>query len=91
MLLNIFIWIFITRLQKRIGCEPSEEQLAISLKMSCAELRSINLECSLAREKLTMSNVRLVMSVAHRYNNMGAEMADLVQVSPTFSHCDLLD
>ncbi|CAM8941419.1 unnamed protein product [Rhodiola kirilowii] len=68
-----------SRLQKRIGCEPSEEQLAISLKMSCAELRSIYLECSLAREKLTMSNVRLVMSIAQRYNNMGAEMADLVQ------------
>lgn len=28
-----------------------------------------------------MSNVRLVMSIAQRYDNMGAEMSDLVQVS----------
>lgn len=27
-----------------------------------------------------MSNVRLVMSIAQRYDNMGAEMADLIQV-----------
>lgn len=38
------------------------------------------MECNLAREKLAMSNVRLVMSIAQRYDNMGAEMSDLVQV-----------
>jgi RNA polymerase primary sigma factor len=27
-----------------------------------------------------MSNVRLVYSIAQRYDNLGAEMADLVQV-----------
>lgn len=69
-----------SRLKERLGCEPSEEQLAISLKISRAELRSRVIECSLAREKLAMSNVRLVMSIAQRYDNMGAEMADLVQV-----------
>lgn len=68
------------RLKQRLGCEPSEDQLAISLKISRAELRSRMMESSLAREKLAMSNVRLVMSIAQRYDNMGAEMADLVQV-----------
>lgn len=68
------------RLKERLGCEPSEDQLAISLKISRAELRSRVMECSLAREKLAMSNVRLVMSIAQKYDNMGAEMADLVQV-----------
>ncbi|KAG6605170.1 RNA polymerase sigma factor sigA [Cucurbita argyrosperma subsp. argyrosperma] len=68
-----------TRLKERLRCEPSEEQLAISLEISRAELRSRVMECSLAREKLAMSNVRLVMSIAQRYDNMGAEMADLVQ------------
>lgn len=68
-----------TRLKERLGCEPSEDQLAISLKISRAELRSRVMECSLAREKLAMSNVRLVMSIAQKYDNMGAEMADLVQ------------
>ncbi|KAJ7949928.1 RNA polymerase sigma factor [Quillaja saponaria] len=68
-----------SRLKEKIGCEPSDDQLATSLSISCTELRAKMIECSLAREKLTMSNVRLVMSIAQRYDNMGAEMADLVQ------------
>lgn len=68
-----------SRLKDRLGCEPSDEQLAISLKMSRAELQAWLMECHLAREKLAMSNVRLVMSIAQRYDNMGAEMSDLVQ------------
>ncbi|CAL0334276.1 unnamed protein product [Lupinus luteus] len=69
------------RLKERLGCEPSDDQIASSLKISCAELREKMIECSLARERLTMSNVRLVMSIAQRYDNLGAEMADLVQVN----------
>ncbi|KAJ1411939.1 Winged helix-like DNA-binding domain superfamily [Sesbania bispinosa] len=68
-----------SRLKERLGCEPSDDQVATSLKISRAELRAKMIECSLAREKLAMSNVRLVMSIAQRYDNMGAEMADLVQ------------
>ncbi|KAH1105755.1 hypothetical protein J1N35_009523 [Gossypium stocksii] len=67
------------RLKERLGCDPSDEQLATSLKISRAELRSMLIECSLARDKLAMSNVRLVMSIAQRYDNMGAEMPDLIQ------------
>ncbi|XP_015079150.1 RNA polymerase sigma factor sigA-like isoform X1 [Solanum pennellii] len=66
-------------LKERLGCEPSDDQLAVSLKMSLADLRSTLMECSLAREKLAMSNVRLVMSIAQRYDSMGTEMADLIQ------------
>ncbi|XP_057766933.1 RNA polymerase sigma factor sigA [Salvia miltiorrhiza] len=67
------------RLKQRLGCEPSDEQLASSLRMSRANLQSKMIECSLAREKLAMSNIRLVMSIAQRYDNMGAEMPDLIQ------------
>lgn len=70
----------ISRLKERFGFEPSDDQLATSLKISRTELQSKLIECSLAREKLAMSNVRLVMSIAQRYDNMGAEMSDLVQV-----------
>ncbi|KAE9593476.1 hypothetical protein Lal_00028682 [Lupinus albus] len=66
-------------LKERLGCEPSDDQIASSLKISCAELRAKMIECSFARERLTMSNVRLVMSIAQKYDNLGAEMADLVQ------------
>ncbi|XP_015164353.1 LOW QUALITY PROTEIN: RNA polymerase sigma factor sigA [Solanum tuberosum] len=68
-----------SRLKDRLGCEPSDDQLALSLKMPRTDLQSTLIECSLARERLSMSNVRLVMSIAQRYDNMGAEMADLVQ------------
>ncbi|KAL3374149.1 hypothetical protein AABB24_005890 [Solanum stoloniferum] len=68
-----------SRLKERLGCEPSDDQLALSLKMSRIDLQSTLIECSLARERLSMSNVRLVMSIAQRYDNMGAEMADLIQ------------
>ncbi|CAK9162285.1 unnamed protein product [Ilex paraguariensis] len=44
-----------SRLKGRLGCEPSEEQLARSLRMSRADLQSTLIECSLAREKLAMS------------------------------------
>ncbi|KAK3229464.1 hypothetical protein Dsin_001345 [Dipteronia sinensis] len=67
------------RLKERLGCEPSDEQIAASLRISRPELQSLLIESSLAREKLVMSNVRLVMSIAQRYDNMGADMADLVQ------------
>ncbi|KAI8565310.1 hypothetical protein RHMOL_Rhmol03G0249200 [Rhododendron molle] len=68
-----------SRLKERLGSEPLEEQLASSLGISRTELRSKWIESSLALDKLAMSNVRLVMSIAQRYDNMGVEMADLIQ------------
>ncbi|KAF5735292.1 putative RNA polymerase sigma factor rpoD [Tripterygium wilfordii] len=68
-----------SRLKERLGTDPTDEQLATSLRISRSELQSKLMECSLAREKLAMSNVRLVLSIAQRYENMGAEMGDLVQ------------
>ncbi|KAM0042952.1 putative RNA polymerase sigma-70 region 3, RNA polymerase sigma-70 region 2 [Helianthus debilis subsp. tardiflorus] len=70
------------RLEERkssLGSEPSEVQLAASMKISRAELKIIQIECKLAREKLTISNIRLVMSVAQKYANMGVEIGDLIQ------------
>ncbi|XP_076927890.1 RNA polymerase sigma factor sigA-like [Bidens hawaiensis] len=68
-----------SRLKKKLGYEPSEEQLATSMRISRTELRTRQIECTLARQKLTLSNVRLVMSIAQKYDNMGAQMADLIQ------------
>lgn len=67
------------RLAEKLGFEPSIKQLASSLKMPHAELQTKLIECSLAQEKLAMSNVRLVISIAQKYDHLGAEMADLVQ------------
>ncbi|XP_076914875.1 RNA polymerase sigma factor sigA-like [Bidens hawaiensis] len=68
-----------SRLKDKLGCEPSEAQLAASMKISRAELQRKQIECKLAREKLAMSNIRLVMSVAQKYANMGVEIGDLIQ------------
>ncbi|KAL8248087.1 hypothetical protein R6Q59_009303 [Mikania micrantha] len=66
-------------LKERLGSEPSEKQLADFLKISQIDLQTKQMECTLAREKLTLSNIRLVMSVAQKYKNMGADMSDLIQ------------
>ncbi|MQL98846.1 hypothetical protein Taro_031567 [Colocasia esculenta] len=68
-----------SKLKQRLGHEPSDKELSSSLRMSRFDLHSKVIEYSLAREKLAMSNVRLVMSIAQKYDNMGAEMSDLVQ------------
>lgn len=68
-----------SKLRERLGCEPSQQQLAASLRITRAEVESAILQSCLARQKLAMSNLRLVRSVAQKYDNMGAEMADLVQ------------
>nr|GMD55027.1 RNA polymerase sigma factor sigA-like [Ipomoea batatas] len=49
-----------SRLKDRLGCDPSEEQLAVSLRISRTDLKLTMIECSLAREKLAMSNGGLV-------------------------------
>ncbi|KAL5724629.1 hypothetical protein ACHQM5_007864 [Ranunculus cassubicifolius] len=68
-----------SKLKEKLGYDPSDHQLATSLRISPTELQSKLIQASLAREKLSMSNVRLVISIAKKYENMGAEMADLVQ------------
>ncbi|WOL13208.1 hypothetical protein Cni_G21977 [Canna indica] len=67
------------KLKEKLGFEPTDKQLASSLSMSHAELHIKRMEFSLATEKLAMSNIRLVMSIAQKYDNLGAEMADLIQ------------
>ncbi|XP_078179033.1 sigma factor A [Carex rostrata] len=67
------------RLKEKLGFEPSDKELAHALNISCPELKIRLLEGSLAKEKLTNSNVRLVKSIALKYDNMGADMDDLIQ------------
>ncbi|XP_066380512.1 RNA polymerase sigma factor sigA-like [Miscanthus floridulus] len=68
-----------SKLKEKLGNEPSYKQLAQSLRISAPELRARMRESFLAREMLTMSNIRLVISIAHKYDNLGVELADLIQ------------
>ncbi|XP_062191809.1 RNA polymerase sigma factor sigA-like [Phragmites australis] len=68
-----------SKLKEKLGNEPSYKQLAQSLRISPPELRTRMRESFLAREMLTMSNIRLVISIAQKYDNLGVELADLIQ------------
>lgn len=69
-----------SRLKFKLGYEPSDAQWAASKNMSVVELNAKLTESSIATEKLALSNIRLVVSIARMYRNMGIEMADLIQV-----------
>eukprot|EP00252_Welwitschia_mirabilis_P023538 TRINITY_DN667_c0_g1_i4.p2 TRINITY_DN667_c0_g1~~TRINITY_DN667_c0_g1_i4.p2 ORF type:complete len:170 (+),score=33.76 TRINITY_DN667_c0_g1_i4:2564-3073(+) len=47
--------------------------------MSLVELNATLMEYSTAKEKLKMSNIRLVLSIARKYENLGLEMGDLIR------------
>lgn len=68
-----------SRLKFKLGYEPSDAQWAASKNMSVVELNAKLTESSIATEKLALSNIRLVVSIARMYRNMGIEMADLIQ------------
>lgn len=71
---------FESRLKEKLGNEPSYKQLAQSLRIPAPELRARMRESFLAREMLAMSNTRLVISIAQKYDNLGVELPDLIQV-----------
>lgn len=68
-----------SKLKEKLGNEPSYKQMAQSLRISTPELRSRMRESFLAREVLTMSNIRLVISIAQKYDKLGVELSDLIQ------------
>ncbi|GJX67161.1 hypothetical protein Tco_0302888 [Tanacetum coccineum] len=47
------------RLKKKLGSEPSEEKLATSMRIPRTNLRTIQIECTLARQKLTLNMIHL--------------------------------
>jgi len=68
-----------SKLKEKLGNEPSYKQMAQSLRISTLQLRSRMRESFLAREVLTMSNIRLVISIAQKYDKLGVELSDLIQ------------
>nr|AKC88640.1 sigma factor [Pelargonium echinatum] len=66
-------------LKDKLGYEPSDQQLAMYLDISYNELQRKLFDSYTARDILATSNIRLVVSIAKRYENKGSDMADLVQ------------
>ncbi|KAH7405621.1 hypothetical protein KP509_15G078000 [Ceratopteris richardii] len=65
-------------LKQKLGYDPPYELWARSVNMSVEELRSMVKEGEIARDKLISSHVRLVVSVAKAYRNLGVDISDLV-------------
>lgn len=71
---------FAVRLTCDLGREPNEAEWAHCLGMSIALLKRFVREGQLAKEKLILANLRLVVSVAKRFQGNGMELMDLIQV-----------
>ncbi|KAI5074555.1 hypothetical protein GOP47_0010516 [Adiantum capillus-veneris] len=65
-------------LKKKLGYDPSYELWAQSVSMSTAELLSMVREGEIARHKMVRCHLRLVVSVARAYENLGMDVADLI-------------
>lgn len=66
-------------LQAQCGREPTVEEWAQAVGMSCRELQSCVRTGRRCREKMARSNFRLVIHVARKYEGCGLDIQDLVQ------------
>lgn len=67
------------KLSDTLGYEPSNELWAKSVKLSLREVQAKLMEADRARDYMFISNLRLVVSVANKYSNLGVNLADLIQ------------
>ncbi|MCO5551775.1 hypothetical protein L7F22_005277 [Adiantum nelumboides] len=65
-------------LKRNLGYDPSYELWAQSVKLSTEEIIQMVREGELARDKMVHSHLRLVVSVARSYENLGVDLSDLV-------------
>ena len=59
--------------------KPKVEELSKKLDLATSQIEKIRIEGQRAREKMVQGNIRLVVSVAKKYQNQGLELLDLVQ------------
>ena len=72
------------RLKRKLGYDPSYETLAQSVQVSTPELILMLAVGEVARNMMLVSHLRLVVSVARQYQNLGLDTADLIQVCMYF-------
>ncbi|MBC1299737.1 sigma-70 family RNA polymerase sigma factor, partial [Nostoc sp. UCD122] len=63
----------------QLNRQPSDLELATSLGQNVAELQSVVQQGQKAKQKMVTANLRLVVSVAKKYQNHNLEFLDLIQ------------
>lgn len=70
-----------SRIQTQCGREPTFIEWAEAVGISCTKLQAQINNCHRCREKLVLSNLRMVVHVAKLYQGRGMGLQDLLQVS----------
>ena len=66
-------------LQEKLGREPTINEWAECLQVECSELLRLQRVGQRAKDSMLKANLRLVVSVAKKYQNRGVELLDLIQ------------
>ncbi len=67
------------QLAKKMGSDVSDRDLAVHLEMPEAELKVLLLRGRRAKQKMIEANLRLVVSIAKKYQKRNLEFLDLIQ------------
>jgi RNA polymerase nonessential primary-like sigma factor len=66
-------------LTQQLNRQPTDDELATSLAQTEAEVQSIRNQGELAQHNMVTANLRLVVSIAKKYQNSNLELLDLIQ------------
>ncbi|MFN8578213.1 MAG: sigma-70 family RNA polymerase sigma factor, partial [Candidatus Sericytochromatia bacterium] len=69
----------LSKLENRLNYKLSILDLSSNLGLSIDKIHKLQKEAKLARNNLINSNLRLVVSIAKKYNNKGLPFSDLIQ------------